>query len=158
MARPAFKFELRGVKELNNALKQLPKSVGKSVLRSALTKAAEPVRAEAQRLAPVDSRLLVESIVVKSTLKKSQRRGSPKVGAVQMFIGPTAPHGFLVEFGTNHSAPQPFLRPAWESRKEQVTETLEREIWAALSRAAKRLAKQAATGKLSRASRRHFGG
>ncbi len=158
MPKPAFKFELRGVKELDHALAQLPKAVGRSVLRQALTRAAAPVVAEAEQNAPVGATgTLQASITAKTTLTRSQKAQRVKAGAVEVFVGSVDPKSHLLEFGTSKMTAQPFLRPAWDANKHLVARILAREIWAALARSARRLAKQAETGKLSKASRRHFG-
>lgn len=141
-----------GLKELDEALKQLPKSVGKTVLRNALKKAAAPVVADAKANAPRDRGDLAESIDIRATLTRRQRRMRARRGAVEMFIGPSFPlgaHGHLVEFGTVKMPARPFLRPAWDSNKERVLETFGKLIWAELAKAAKRLAKRAAKGTLS---------
>ena len=77
MAKPAFKFELHGMKELMDAMEQLPTmSMKKGVVRNALKKAALPVKeaakANAQSL-PFDNKAIVDSIKVGTSLKKSQR-------------------------------------------------------------------------------------
>ena len=66
-------FKLLGVKELDAAFKQLPKSVSKSVLRQALTRAAKPVIADAERNAPVLTGTLASSFITRARLKSSQQ-------------------------------------------------------------------------------------
>ena len=164
MPRHKADFKLLGVKELDRAFKQLPRSVGKSVLRQALTRAAKPVIADAERNAPVLTGPLASSIIARAKLKSSQQRDVelPPDAAVVVHIGSTDPKAHLIEFGFidkggNHVAARPFLRPAWEANQQMMLKSIGTEIWAALSKAAKRLEKQARTGKLSKASRRHFG-
>lgn len=151
-------IQLHGHKELDRALRELPKAVGRAALQRALKRAGEPVRAAAEALAPRATGELAESMEIRATLKASQRRGRIKGGPVEMFIGSTDPKAHLLEFGTSKMPAQPFMRPAWDANKDRVLRTLKDEIWRSLATAARRLAKQAAGGKLSRASRRHFGG
>jgi len=158
MAGETFRIELRGAKELERALRQLPKAVGKSVLRSALKKALEPTRAEAERRAPRRSGRLAGSYVIKASLTKGQRRGRRRrPGAVEISVGSTDPKAHLLEFGWKFAAPQPHFRPAWDANKYKAALTVEAEIWAALRKAAKRLHGQAARGKLSKSSKAFFG-
>lgn len=169
MARPkpfgsrkgGFDFQLHGLKGLDKALKQLPKSTGKSALRTALKNAAEPIAEAARSNAPRGpTGNLVESIEVKTTLKKTQKAGRLKAGDVEVFVGATWPkgaHAHLIEFGTYKMPAQPFLRPAWDSNKKKARDMIAEEIWENIARAARRLAKQAETGKLTKTAKKHFG-
>lgn len=147
MAKPLMVGKIEGLKELDRALKQLPKATAKRVLRAALKKAGQPIAADAASRAPRLTGRLAESVTVKTTLTKGQRRKSRKEkGAVVMFIGATRPTAHLIEFGTQKMAARPFLRPAWDSGKMQVLATMKKELWKAIQKAAKRLAKKQAKG------------
>ena len=151
MARDALSFDLLGSKELDNALKKLPSAMSKSVLRAALKKAGQPVVNDAKSKAPRDRGDLAESIEIRPILSRRQRRRRAKKGDIEMFIGATFPrgaHAHLVEFGTSSMPARPFLRPAWDSHKRGVSRAIGRELWKALARAAKTLAKKATGGKL----------
>lgn len=145
MANAFVRVEVTGFKELEHALAELPKAVAKSVLRTALKKAGQPVVDAAQSLAPRDTGKLAESIEIKTSLSRRQRRRRQKAGDVEQFIGPStkAPHGHLVEFGTVKMAPRPFLRPAWDANKDRVLELFAKEMWTAIEKAARRLARKA---------------
>jgi len=151
---------ITGAKELEAALRALPKATAKSVLRNALKNAAAPTVAAAERMAPIGpTGDLSNSITVKAQLKKTQQ-GSSKVGDVEMYVGATTPtgaHAHLIEFGTSKMSAKPFMRPAWESTKRAVLRNFERELWASLSAAAARLAKKAEAGTLGRAARKALG-
>ena len=58
----------------------------------------------------------------------------------------------FVEFGTARQAPDRFLTPAFEINKERVVVLVGEELWKSLSRAARRLARQAEQGKLSKSA------
>lgn len=80
---------------------------------------------------------------------RTARRGSiGDAPIVTMFVGPSnlpARYAHLVEFGTEHSAAQPFMTPAWEANKNQalgmVAGELKKEIAAAAARAARKAAR-----------------
>jgi len=147
MARNAFRVEMTGFKELENALLELPKAVAKNVLRRALMKAGRPVVEGAQANAPVRTGQLQKDIDIRARLVRRQRRGRAKAGDVEMFIGPAFPgaaHGHLLEFGTSKMAARPFLRPAWDAAKDGVLKAIGSELWTAIDKAAKRLARKAA--------------
>lgn len=57
-------IEMQGLKELDNALKELPKQTAKNCLRRAMTKAAEPFVNDAIALAPKRTGRLKRSITV----------------------------------------------------------------------------------------------
>ena len=102
------------------------------------------------------------NIVYKPATNMDEDVELPPDAAVVLQIGSTDPKAHLIEFGFidqsgTHVPGRPFLRPAWEANEKRMLDSIGKEIWAALSRAAKRLEKQARTGKLSKASRRHFG-
>lgn len=161
---------LSGFRELDAALGELPKAISRGVLHRTLRKAAEPIAEEARHLAPVDEGDLEESISVSTRIKNKVggaefsavlRSGGTKAEAVQalrdarraaggagsfaeVFVGPAVPQGFhahFVEFGTEHSAPQPFMRPAWDSRKDAALVIMKEELGNEIIRAARRLGK-----------------
>lgn len=139
-----------GLKELDQALSQLPKATAKNVLRRTAILALAPVIADAKRLVPVDEGELKESLKVAGKLSKRQARKNAKAVAegkssVQLYAGPSAlPHAHLVEFGTAHMRPQPFMRPAWDANKDKVLELIRTEMGDEITKAAGRLARKAA--------------
>ena len=102
-----------------------------------------------------------DKALARKTLRDARRAVKGTLPPVMMFIGPTvkAPHAHLVEFGTaphisggmfsgaQHpgTAPQPFVRPAWDQGKDatlkRIREEMRSEIGKALKRQAKRQAK-----------------
>ena len=163
MAQPAFKFELVGLKELMDAMEQLPTmSMKKGVVRNALKKAALPVKeaakANAQSL-PFDNKAIVDSIKVGTSLKKSQR-GRQDRSRVTVYVGSSHPLSHLFEFGTaerftktgaarGHISPQPFLRTAWDANKKIALGRIGEEMWKAILKSAKLLNKKAQRGTLT---------
>lgn len=166
MVRYVVKVE--GFKELDKALGELPKAVAKGVLVRTLNKAAAPIAEEARRLVPVDTGALRDSIAVSTRIKNragaaefsaAMRSGLGKGAAVQamrdarraakgsqsfamVHVGPAVPkgfHGHLVEFGTEHSGPQAFMRPAWDGQKMGALDTIKRELGGEIIKAAKRI-------------------
>ena len=168
MAQPAFKFELHGLKELMDAMEQLPTmSMKKGVVRNALKKAALPVKeaakANAQSL-PFDNKAIVDSIKVGTSLKKSQR-GRQDRSRVTVYVGSSHPLAHLFEFGTaerftktgaarGHISPQPFLRTAWDANKKIALGRIGEEMWKAILKSAKLLSKKAQRGTLTAGQKR----
>ena len=170
MAKASLSFKIHGLGELMNALEQLPTlSMQKGVVRRALEKAAVPVQDAAKinaQLLPFDSKKIADSIRI-GQLKKSQRpKGRRDRTTVTRYIGSSHPLAHLFEFGTGeretlglktmpaglkrgYIPAMPFLRPAWDANKVVVLERLKVELWAAIQRSARQLARKAERGTLT---------
>jgi len=168
MAQPAFRFEIHGLKETMDALEQLPTaSMKKTVVRNALKKAAVPIKDKAQTNAqglPFDSKSIAQSIKIGTTLKRSQR-GRQDRSRVTVYVGSSHSLAHLFEFGTaqrytqkgayrGYIPPMPFLREAWDSQKKVSLELLKEEIWKALEKSARLLARKAERGTLTAKQKR----
>ncbi len=160
--------DVAGLKELDAALGEIPAALRRNVVLAALRKAAKPIVKDARARARRGT--------------DPKRRGSPKqrkkgesesighgadsirVSAIKssvrsetaVAIGPDAKHWYMsfVEFGTSRQAPDRFLTPAFEINKDAAIKVVGDELWKSLARTAKRLARQAETGKLSKKSLR----
>lgn len=116
-----------GDKALAEAFKQLPKQIADKMMRkSAREVAKQDVLPLAQRLVPVDTEALHDSLVVRAA--KKLRKGT--VGASVMtregmfqgdeFYGGMQEFGFTQRDG-NHNEGNPFLRPAlYEDRQRKL--------------------------------------
>ena len=136
-------FKLTGARELDQALGELKKSSERSILRRAAIKALEPIRDRAKELVPVNEGTLRASIVIGTTLTRSAKkdeRAEPK-GGVRMFVGTADRIAVAIEFGTYKARARPYMRPAFDSAGPKVFGILEKEIGAAITRAAARAAK-----------------
>ncbi|MFA5546646.1 MAG: HK97-gp10 family putative phage morphogenesis protein [Sphaerochaetaceae bacterium] len=168
MAQPAFRFEIHGLKETMDALEQLPTaSMKKTVVRNALKKAAVPIKDKAQTNAqglPFDSKSIAQSIKIGTTLKRSQR-GRQDRSRVTAYVGSSHPLAHIFEFGSaerytkkgayrGYIPPMPFLRGAWDSQKKVSLELLKEEIWKALEKSARLLARKAERGTLTAKQKR----
>lgn len=164
-------IDLQGFAELEQELDRLSKSAGKGVLRRSLKKAAEPMAALARSMVPVDDGDLQASITVSTRLDKRQAGRHRKMfkddrASVEMFLGPSydlgagGRHGHLVEFGTGPhinkgkfagtqhpgTAPQPFMRPAFDRDGLKMLDRLGQDLWAELDKSIKRAERKAAKG------------
>jgi HK97 gp10 family phage protein len=143
----AIKVHVEGLAEAQAALRQLPDSTAKAVLRRVGRKRLEPVANKARELVPVGLGELRDSIAVSTRLTRRQRGKHTKDGIddVEVFAGAGAhPQAHLQEFGTEHHGPQPFMRPAWDSEKDGVLAGIKQDLWEEIEKAAARLARKAA--------------
>jgi len=163
MAKTSFKIE--GLRELDEALGELPKAVARGAAVRTLMKAGKPIQEAAQAAAPHRPSTAPEKhfrqngadrvrrpgtlqilVQIGPRLTKRQARGVRAEGKnfAEVYIGTRDPAGRLVERGTSHSAPNPFLRNAWEGGKMAALEVIKTELWLQIDAAAQRLAKRTA--------------
>lgn len=141
---------LGGFEEMEDALENLAESVRKPVIRRALKKAALPMAALANSLAPVGlTGDYARSFVYSTKLSKRQAGIHRKMfrddrAAVEGFVGTSDPAGVQQEFGNvNHSA-QPAMRPAWDQDHKALLERLKSEIWVEIKKSMARAERKAA--------------
>ena len=147
--------KIEGLRELDQALSELPKATGKSVLRrvarSALTLFLNSVKAKAPVSDPEDTPkrpqgALRDSYIIGSKLNRSQARTARKEGKsdIEMYAGTNDRAGALQEFGTEHHGAQPHARPAWDETKDATLEVVADELGGEIEKARVRLARKAA--------------
>jgi len=142
-----------GLKDLDAALSQLQRTVAKTVLRRVARRALEPMRAEAQRLAPDDPNTpnpdLESSIIISSRQKSGRqgRRSAEEKRSVVVYMGPSPegyPQAVMQEFGTVHHPPQPYMRPAFDSEKDGALEIIKADLGSEIQKTVQRQARKAA--------------
>ena len=147
MARAGQIVVTTGLRELDAALGNLPNAVGRSVVRKVLIEAGDITASVARGLVPVDEHDLQESIEVSVRINRRQTALTVRESVMEVYVGPRSgknedPDGFyghMVEFGTAAgervgltkkgrkvrqvhpgTAPQPFMRPAWDQTQDRV--------------------------------------
>jgi HK97 gp10 family phage protein len=106
-----------------------------------LRQAGEPIAAAARALAPRHTGQLAERIQVSGKLSNRQRRMHTKRDRddVEIYIGaPPWAYAHILEYGGAHMKAQPYMRPAWDSSKASVLESISATMWAEIEKAAKR--------------------
>jgi len=138
-------FKLEGLEQTLRNLEDMSKATNRNVIRRALKKAADPIAERAQQLAPRESGRLARSIGVSFTLSRSQRwRSRENASFAEIFIGTTSRLGVPREFGSIRAPATPFMRPAWESMKNNALVTIKFELIKQVELAAARAARKAA--------------
>jgi HK97 gp10 family phage protein len=161
--------QVSGLKELDRALGELPKSVAKATLVRTLKKAGEPIAQAARAAAPIDDGTLRDSIVVSARLKnkvgmaefgaamraglgiktaraalRDARRAAGGKSFAEMYVGPARGKGViryahLQEFGTSKHAAHPYMRPAWDAEKDNALRIIRAELGNEIIKAARRV-------------------
>lgn len=138
-------FRVEGLKELDRALKELPRATAKNVVTRVMLKAAQPIADDMAARAPRDTEYLADHIDTGVRLSRRQRSVSRKESDVEVYAGATrVDQAIFQEFGTFDQPAQPFARPAWESGKHGALEDVKAGLAVEIDKAAKRLAKKAA--------------
>lgn len=151
--------EVKGLKELNEALKQLPDNIARNVLRGATGAGAAVIRKEARQRAPVFDGQIGDKHPPPGTLKKSvyqsQVRQLSSLVKQVFHVGVRSGKGKkdkggrsldayywrFVEFGTSKMAARPFLRPAFEAKKLAAIEAIREYMAARIPREVEKLKK-----------------
>lgn len=132
-------FRLDGLDELERTLGQLPSAVAKRTTVRVLKEGGEPIAQTARELAPERLGDLKESIDVSTRLASSQRREFARESDVEVYVGPGQhPQAITQEFGTFKEPAQPFMRPAWESKKLYALDIIGTLLGISILKAAKR--------------------
>lgn len=135
-------FEIEGLAELDEALRELPRATSRNVLLRTLKEQAQPIADEGSRLAPRLTGKLAESYAVSSKLTKRQRVA--KGSDVEVYVGPTShPKSIQTEFGNVHQAAHPHLRPAFDSNVHKVLDGIKKTLSDEIEKARQRLARKA---------------
>ena len=109
--------------KMNTLETELKKEVEKEMNQALL-----PVKVEAVSIAPFDTGALSRSIAIRTEVTEEAIIG--KVGA---YID----YAKYLEFGTSKMKAQPFLRPAFDTHKMEVSEDIKRRIQKVIRKAGK---------------------
>jgi HK97 gp10 family phage protein len=140
--RPSIKIV--GAQDLERKLHKLGAITRQKVIEVALRAGAEVIAQEARNLVPERTGNLRDSIgVADESLNYS--RGRLSKGQMEVFVGPeqgrNAPHdgfyGHMVEFGPIHSAPRPFMRPAFDTKSSEAADVVIERLRAEFNNATK---------------------
>lgn len=168
-----FKVTVSGLRELEESMAILTKATGRNVLKRALAKGGAPIAAAAVRNAPrefgdlegsvrVSTRRPHDAAPAKKAFAAAMRAtGDRKVAGqaaraanasaindfAEAWTGPgRQPQAIQTEFGNEHQAADPWLRPAWDAEKQkaldEVVKNIRIEVEKAVRRAQRKAAKQ----------------
>lgn len=111
--------EIKGLKELSKALKAFPQNVQNNILNSAVRAGAVTIQKEAKKNVHKRTRKLEKAIVIKKRRPKNKNRLKYQLG-IQQGGTNDAYYGHIVEFGSSKMEALPYMRPALESKADEV--------------------------------------
>jgi HK97 gp10 family phage protein len=114
-------IEIKGLDEIEKRLKQLPQKVAKKVVRKAVREGAKPILKAAQSKVPVKTGALKKSLKVRAMKAKLAKGGAGvHVGVSDQWFKGDLFYGGMVEFGTKNMPAKPFIRPAYDEKKNEA--------------------------------------
>lgn len=140
---------VKGLREINDVLKSLPRATGKATLTRFGKKRLEPMRDTAKAKAPVDEAELRDSIIVSTrqgTHGQRKRRFADKA-TVEVYMGPSHDqHGHAVaqEMGSINNAPAGYMRGAWDQHNGELLDNLADDLGTVVNATAQRRARKIA--------------
>ena len=141
-------FKVEGLRDLENALRELPKTTARATLVRTGKKALQPFLQAVKAKAPRAEGNLAESYVIggNAQLTRRQKSSAKKEGKffAEVHAGTSNPAGVPQEFGTVNHAAQPHGRPAWDQTQDEALVIFQTEIWTDIEKTAARLARRAA--------------
>jgi len=147
-----FVARLEGIEKAIAAAKALERRIKRGGMRTALNKATTPMLRKAKALAPRESGLLRKSLKKKVITNTKTDSVTVMIGADKSVSGTykgkarkPSRYIHLVELGhggKNPAAPRPFLRPAYESTKNETVTIYKRELKAAIEKRTAKLTRK----------------
>lgn len=115
------------IREVTRALKELEPKVQKKIVKKAMRKGMKIVQQSAKDHAPVETGTTKDAIKVRAAKLGRKSIGiDVRVGEGE-YKGETYYAAFL-EYGTSKMEPKPFMRTAYDTKKDQVQEITVQEI------------------------------
>lgn len=141
-------FRMRGLSELQAALRKLPENMQENALTRASVEGALVIQEEAQVLVPVDTGQLRNSIVVSRSYRDKGRSRRIRGAVVVGIAGVGRFYAHLVEFGWSKVGPRSFMRAALSNKATEALRAMAREVGPEIGRAARRIGKWKYTRRL----------
>ena len=139
-------FKIEGLRELEQTLRALPKATARNALQRGLKKAAQPTLDDWKAKVPVEEGHYRNSLIMgpSSKLTRRQRQDAKKEGTyfAEIHVGTADPAGQQQEYGNINHPAQRSGTPAWDANKQQALDTVGKEMWTEIEKAAARRAKK----------------
>lgn len=152
MSELSITVNVHGLRELEEELAKFGPEIARKILRPAVRKSSETMRAEASRLAPrstqARARHLQDNVVVRLGVKRGrsfiETLFGVETGSVTASIGfqKKTFWGMFQELGTSKHQANPFLRPAFDNESANSVRLLSGELKRGIEAHAKKVARR----------------
>lgn len=129
-------LDVQGAKEIERKLKSLEPKLARKIVRQSLRKAAKPILKKAKENCPVATGELKKNLKVRA-LKKRKHSYAVQAGTSKGWYKGDQFYAGFIEFGTVNMEPKPFMRPAFDSEKENSQKILISELLSGIKEASK---------------------
>ena len=138
------RYEVHGLKELNQALKKFPVNVERRMLRSIAGAGGQVVVKAAKQNVPVASGDLKKGIIRRS------KKGAKIPSRVVVSVGASTEvfYGMFLEFGTVKMPATPWLRPALDDNIIEIVAAMKKRAGKRIEAEAKKAAKESGMRRL----------
>jgi len=119
---------ITGDKEVDAELKKVEPKLAKKALRKAARKGAKIVQARMKQLAPVRTGKLRKAIKVRAQKRSRTQLGARVISDSIIRDGEKTYYGMAWEYGTKKITARPFIRPAAEASRQEVTDIFRKEV------------------------------
>ena len=127
-----FNITVEGADKLEKALISLEPKIARKLVRRTLRNAAKPILALAKSLVPVRTGRLKKSLKIRAAKRRKGRYGVRiQTGTRdELGIDEKTPYYYpaAVEYGTNTSPAQSFMRAALDSKKQAAKSIIEKDL------------------------------
>jgi HK97 gp10 family phage protein len=128
----AFDISLLGDRELQQQFRALPLAVQRKLLRQSFRAALRPVLTAARAAAPRLTGRLARTLRLRALRRRRGQLGMMVISGTRESLNIPADHPWYypahVELGTSKMPAQPYLRPAFDTQREHMLQTLARGI------------------------------
>lgn len=135
-------YRITGLDQLRANFLAFPKELATKALNQALAKGAVPIRDQAAARAPRATGRLAASIAIAKDQKPQIAGMDARYVVFVKWKGKDAPlYWRFVEFGTSKMAPEPYMRPAFDTQGQQALTLIFQSLSDAVPRIAASLSK-----------------
>jgi len=114
-------YSIQGIEELTEKAEKIAVSVSNKNMGEGLLKQAEMVRDRLKQRAPLGPTGNLRRSPMAKLMPEKSNFPAIAIAGIDRKI---APHAHLVEFGTSHSAPNPFFRPTIDEMKSGILKNI----------------------------------
>lgn len=115
-----------GLEDLDQALAGVVAALSGEQLQACTQAAAQPILRDAEQRIPRRTGETAQHLVTRS--QHTERSATTSIEVLESAAGGQEHQAVFLEYGTEHMAPRPFMRPAFEVGREPAVQTFEQKL------------------------------